>query len=189
MIKKIIALISLAFLLSCAEPEEPSTIDTNSTMDERLNAELLRLGFTDGMPELPPVFGPYEPSVVVDKEIYITASAPYTPEGTWITGLVTHDTPAEHMLYAAELSVIQALNRIRLAAGGDLNNIGGLHHVVVMTTAPDGYPHVDMVAQATSEMIIRVLGPEVGAHTRSILRSISLPVNMTHETEIRAYLK
>lgn len=186
MTKKLILLISLSILTSCAEPETPSPA---TTIDDRMNIELERLGFTDGMPELPPVFGPYEPSVVVDKEIYITASAPYTPEGTWITGLVTDETPAEHVLYAAELSVIQALNRIRLAADGDLNNIGGLHHVVVMTTAPNDYPHVEMVAQATSDMIIRILGPEVGAHERSILRSISLPVNMTHETEIRSFLK
>lgn len=186
MIKNIITILMTLLVASCAEPD---ISETPTTIDERMAIELERLGFIDGMPELPPVFGPYEPSVVVDKEIYITASAPYTPEGTWITGLITDDTPAEHMLYAAELSVIQALNRIRLAAGGDLNNIGGLHHVVVMTTAPEGYPHVDMVAQATSDMVIRILGPAVGAHERSILRSISLPVNMTHETEIRAYLK
>ncbi len=186
MMKKILSIFMIALLTSCAEPEAPQA---QTTIDERLNIELERLGFTDGMPELPPVFGPYEPSVVFDKEIYITASAAYTPEDTWITGLITMDTPPEHMLYAAELSVIQALNRIRLAAGGDLNNVGGLHHVVVMTTAPRDYPHVEMVAQATSDMIIRVLGPEVGAHTRSILYSISLPVNMTHETEIRSYLK
>jgi hypothetical protein len=186
MMKKIITIFAAIFVASCAEQEISNKA---TTIDDRMNIELERLGFTDGMPELPPVFGPYEPSVVVDKEIYITASAPYTPEGTWITGLITEDTPAEHMLYAAELSLIQALNRIRLAAGGDLNNIAGLHHVVVMTTAPEGYPHVEMVAQATSDMIIRILGPEVGAHERSILRSISLPVNMTHETEIRAYLK
>lgn len=187
MMKKLFA-ISLLFLAACSEQTTTETV-TETTIHDRLNIELERLGFKDGMPELPPVFGPYEPSVVVDKEIYITASAAYTPEGTWITGTITNDTPAEHMLYAAELTVIQALNRIRLAIGGDLNNLGGLHNVVVMTTAPDDYPHVEMVAEATSDMIIRILGPELGKHERSILRSVSLPVNMTHETEIRAYTK
>lgn len=186
MIKKLAIILSLLTLASCSEPVVTEKV---TTIDDRMAIELTRLGFLDGMPELPPVFGPYESFVVIDKEIYITASAAYTPEGTWITGLVTHDTPLEHMLYAAELSVIQALNRIRLAAGGDLNNVAGLHHVIVMTTAPDDYPHTEMVAKATSDMIIRILGPEVGAHERSILRSVSLPVNMTHETEIRAYLK
>ena len=186
MIKKLIIL-TLFLLSACSEQATDPLKET--TIDDRLNMELLRLGFKDGMPELPPVFGPYEPSVVVDKEIYITASAAYTPEGTWITGTIKNDTPAEHMLYAAELTVIQALNRVRLAIGGDLNNLGGLHHVVVMTTAPDDYPHVDIVAEATSDMIIRILGPELGKHDRSILRSVSLPVDMTHETEIRAYTK
>lgn len=186
MIKKLFIL-TLFLLTACSEQTTEPVKET--TIDDRLNIELERLGFKNGMPELPPVFGPYEPSVVIDKEIYITASAAYTPEGTWITGIITIDTPAEHMLYAAELTVIQALNRIRLAIGGDLNNLGGLHHVVVMTTAPDDYPHVEMVAQATSDMIIRILGPELGKHDRSILRSVSLPVNMTHETEIRAYIK
>ena len=187
MIKKLLIL-TVLLLSACSEQSETQAV-IETTIDDRMNIELERLGFKNGMPELPPVFGPYEPSVVVDKEIYITASAPYTPEGTWITGLITNDTPAEHILYAAELTVIQALNRIRLAMDGDLNNLGGLHHVVVMTTAPEGYPDVDMVAEATSDMIIRILGPELGKHDRSILRSVSLPVNMTHETEIRAYLK
>ena len=187
MIKKLLIL-TVLLLSACSEQSETQAV-IETTIDDRMNIELERLGFKNGMPELPPVFGPYEPSVVVDKEIYITASAPYTPEGTWITGLITNDTPAEHILYAAELTVIQALNRIRLAMDGDLNNLGGLHYVVVMTTAPEGYPHVDMVAEATSDMIIRILGPELGKHDRSILRSVSLPVNMTHETEIRAYLK
>lgn len=181
MIKKLTILLSLFLITACEEPVE--------TIDDRLNLELERLGFTEGMPELPPVFGPYEPSVVIDKEIYITASAPYTPEGTWVTGIVTYDTPVEDVIYAAELSVIQALNRIRLGIGGDLNKLGGLHHVVVMTTAPKNYPHIDQIAEATSSMIIRVLGPELGKHTRSVLHSVSLPVNMFHETEIRAYLK
>ena len=176
----------IIFIASCGEQ---TVVEAPDTIDSRLANELTRLGFTEGMPELPPVFGPYEPFVVVDKEIYITASAAYTPEGTWKTGLVTNETDPDHVLYAAELSVIQAVNRVRLAAGGDLNNIAKLHHVNVLTTAPADYPHTEMVAQATSDMIIRILGPEVGTHTRSIIRSTSLPINMTHETEIRSALK
>ncbi len=186
MIKNLLSIALIVFISSCAEQK---VTETEDTIDARLAIELTRLGFKDGMPELPPVFGPYLPYLVVDKEIYITASAAYTPQGTWITGLVTNETDPAHVLYAAELSVIQAINRIRLAAGGDLNNVAKLHHVIVMTTAPEDYPHTEMVAQATSDMIIRIMGPEVGAHTRSILRSTSLPINMTHETEIRSALK
>ena len=186
MMKKLISIALIVFISSCAKQE---VMETEDTIGARLEIELTRLGFKDGMPELPPVFGPYLPFLTVDKEIYITASAAFTPEGTWITGLVANETDPKHVLYAAELSVIQAINRVRLAAGGDLNNVAKLHHVNVMTTAPNDYPHTEMIAQATSDMIIRILGTEIGQHSRGIIRSTSLPINMTHETEIRAALK
>lgn len=187
MIKKIALLIVMITLTSCAKepgPEMPGDIDA------RLAIELTRLGFEGGiMPALPPVFGPYEATVVIDKEIYITASAPFTPEGTWVKGLVTNSSVLADIVYAAELSAIQAINRITLAAGGDLNNVEKLRHVNVMTTAPADYPHAEVLANVTSDLLIRVFGEEVGSHTSSIIRSTSLPINMTHETEIRAVLK
>ena len=187
MMKKIILLLAMITVTSCAKDEEAQTPDS---INQRLAVELTRLGFEGGiMPPLPPVFGPYEATVVVDKEVYITASAPFTPEGTWMKGLVTNDSELADIVYAAELSAIQAINRITLAADGDLNNVAKLRHVNVMTTAPADYPHTDVLANVTSDLLIRVFGEEVGSHTRSIIRSTSLPINMTHETEIRAVLK
>ena len=96
MMKKLISIALIVFISSCAKQE---VMETEDTIGARLEIELTRLGFKDGMPELPPVFGPYLPFLTVDKEIYITASAAFTPEGTWITGLVTNETDPKHVLY------------------------------------------------------------------------------------------
>lgn len=187
MIKNIfsILLVTIAFSFS-----DLSFAQAADTLEDRLSKELVRLGFKDGMlPPLSKAFGPYEPYVVVDKDIYLTSSAPQRPDGTWIKGLVTDEAKLEDLIYAAELSCVSAINRLKYAAGGDLNNIGKIIHVNTLSPAPYNYPHLEILADVTANMFVRVFGNEVGGHARTILAITSLPVNMTHEIEVRAALK
>lgn len=187
MIKKLFSIILIAIILSFGNL---SFAQTSGTLEDRLAKELVRLGFEDGnLPTLSKAFGPYEPYVVVDKDIYLTSSAPQRPDGTWIKGLVTNEAKLEDLIYAAELSCISAINRLKYAAGGDLNNVAKILHVNTLSPAPYDYPHLDALADATSEMLVRVFGYEIGSHSRTILAITSLPVNMTHEIEVRAVLK
>ncbi len=162
----------------------------SGTLEERLAKELVRLGFEDGeLPPLSKVFGPYQPYVVVDKDIYLTSTAAQRPDGTWITGLVTHETNLDDLIYATELTVISAINRLKYAAGGDLNKIAKIIHVNTMSPAPQDYPHLEILADTSSDMLVRIFGREVGSHARTILAVTSLPINMHHEIEVRAALK
>lgn len=167
-----------------------SIAQTTDTLEGRLKLELLRLGFADGkLPPLSKVFGPYEPYVVVDKDIYLTSAAPQRPDGTWVKGLVSNEMELEELIYTAELSGISALNRLKFAAGGDLNNIARILHVNILLPVPQDFPHLEKIADITSLMLVRVFGHEIGRHSRTILSVTSLPVNMTHEIEVRAILK
>ncbi len=162
----------------------------SDTLESRLSSELVRLGFKGGeLPPLSKVFGPYQPYVVVDKDIYLTSTAAQRPDGTWITGLVTDDTNLDDLIYATELTVISAINRLKYAAGGDLNKIGKIIHVNTLSPAPRDYPYLKILADTSSDMLVRIFGYDVGSHARTILAVTSLPINMHHEIEVRAELK
>ena len=106
--KKIFSILLITLLASF---NGISTVQAADTLEDRLAKELVRLGFEDGkMPPLSKVFGPYQPFVVVDKDIYLTSTAAQRPDGTWMTGLVTAETDLDQLIYATELSVISALS-------------------------------------------------------------------------------
>ncbi|MBT6032983.1 MAG: RidA family protein [Kordiimonadaceae bacterium] len=185
--KKIFSILLITLLASF---NGISTVQAADTLEDRLAKELVRLGFEDGkMPPLSKVFGPYQPFVVVDKDIYLTSTAAQRPDGTWMTGLVTAETDLDQLIYATELSVISALNRLKFAADGDLNRIGKIIHVNTLSPAPHDYPHLELLADTSSDMLVRVFGPEIGSHARTILSVTSLPINMHHEIEVRARMK
>lgn len=180
--KKLFSIILISLLSSVAQAAD--------TLEDRLKAELTRLGFENG--ELPPLskaFGPYQGYIVVDKDIYLTSTAAQRPDGTWMVGLVTEETDLDELLYAVDLCVISAINRLKYAADGDLNRIGKIIHVNTMSPSPPDYPHLELLADRSSEMLIRIFGEEIGTHARSIMSITSLPINMHHEIEVRATMK
>ncbi|MBT5074814.1 MAG: RidA family protein [Kordiimonadaceae bacterium] len=180
-----IALISFVTLIASL-----SFAQAADTLEDRLAKELVRLGFEDGkLPPLSKAFGPYQGYIVVDKDIYLTSTAAQRPDGTWMVGLVTDETDLDELLYAVDLCVISAINRLKYAADGDLNRIGKIIHVNTMSPAPADYPHLELLADRSSEMLIRIFGEEIGIHARSIMAITSLPINMHHEIEVRATMK
>jgi len=183
MMKKIILILLITLCnLSVAQAAD--------TLEDRLSKELVRLGFKDGkMPPLSKVFGPYQPFIVVDKDIYLTSTAAQRPDGTWVVGLVTDETHLDELIYVAELTVISAINRLKFAADGDLNRIGKIVHVNTLSPSPQDYPHLELLADVSSDMLVRIFGPEIGSHARTILSVTSLPINMHHEIEVRARMK
>ena len=160
------------------------------SVDTRLAAELLRLGFEGGkLPPLPKAFGTYEPYVVVDKKIYLTSAASQRPNGEWIRGIVSTEVSLQVAFEASELSCIHAINRLKHAADGDLKKIGKITHVNYMTAAPMTYPHLSEIANYCSDMLVRVFGERVGRHTRTVFAVPSFPWNLTQEVEVMAVLK
>jgi len=95
----------------------------------------------------------------------------------------------DELIYATELTVISAINRLKYAAGGDLNKIGKIIHVNTLSPSPQDYPHLEILADTSSDMLVRIFGEEVGSHARTILSVTSLPINMHHEIEVRAAMK
>jgi hypothetical protein len=95
----------------------------------------------------------------------------------------------DELIYVAELTVISAINRLKFAADGDLNRIGKIVHVNTLSPSPQDYPHLELLADVSSDMLVRIFGPEIGSHARTILSVTSLPINMHHEIEVRARMK
>lgn len=181
---------SILLMIILASYSNISIAETSDTLEDRLAKELVRLGFEDGkLPPLSKVFGPYQPYLVVDKDIYLTSTAAQRPDGSWMVGLVTEETDLDELIYATELTVISAINRLKYAAGGDLNKIAKIIHVNTLSPSPPDYPYLELLADTSSDMLVRIFGQEIGSHARTILSVTSLPINMHHEIEVRARMK
>ena len=162
---------------------------SDSAIDTRFRKELQELGFENGEPpELNQQLGTYEHYVVVDNIIYLTSNAGQRPDGTWVTGRVPTDVDEDAAIIASKLSCVRAINRIRHAADGDLGKVRKIANIRYMTASPSTFTGHSTIANACSDMMIRVFGADVGKHTRTVIGVTSFPWNMTHKIDVVAYL-
>ena len=162
---------------------------SQDSIDSRMAKELLELGYKDGkFPPLSKPFGSYEDFVVIDNIVYLTSSAGLTPDGEWIRGIVPTQVSAEDAIVAAKHACIHSLNRLHHALDGDFNKVRKIAHVRNMTASPPSFTGYTTIANGCSDMLIRVFGPEIGKHARSIFGVSSFPSNITHEVEMTVYI-
>jgi hypothetical protein len=163
---------------------------TRAEIDAAYEKELLALGFSGGKPpELNKQFGTYEHYVVVDKMVQTTSNAAQRPDGSWVKGVVPTQVSQEEAITASKLSCVRAINRLRHAADGDLSKVRKIANIRYMTASPPSYTGHSEVANACSDMMIRVFGRAVGTHTRTVMGVTSFPWDMTHKIDLTAYLK
>ena len=159
-------------------------------INQQYKKELAELGFPDGEPlPLNQQLGTYEHYVVVDKIIYLTSNAAQNPDGSWVKGVVPTQVTEEQAVRASKLSCVRAINRIRHAADGDLGQVRKIANIRYMTASPPSFTGHSKLANACSDMMIRVFGEEVGRHTRAVMGVTSFPWDMTHKIDVIAYLK
>ena len=183
----IITLITFCFLSALAAASEAPS---KAEIDEAYKKELLTLGFENGVPpELNGPLGNYIHYVVVDKTVYTTSNAAQRPDGSWVKGVVPTQISEEEALVASRLSCVRAINRIRHAAGGDLSQVRKIANIRFLTASPPSFTGHSEIADACSDMMIRIFGEAVGAHTRSVMGVTSFPWDMAHKIDLIVHFK
>ena len=188
---KITAMIAVLSAVGFFSPDVASSDEkSQAQIDAAYKKELLALGFSDGKPlALNKQFGTYEHYVVVDKVFHSTSNAAQRPDGTWVKGVVPTQVSQEEAIVASRLSCVRAINRLRHATGGDLSQVRKIANIRYMTASPPSYTGHSEVANACSDMMIRIFGDKVGSHTRTVMGVTSFPWEMTHKIDVIAYLK
>jgi len=138
------------------------------------------------LPPAPKPVGLYQPFVVSGKLAFLSGQVSKDAEGKILAGKVGKDLSLPEGQAAARLAALNALSIMKHLIGFER-----IYRVVKMTgfvqTAPDFY-EIPAVLNGASELFVEVLGDQ-GAHARSAVGMISLPLNAAVEIELILELK
>ena len=151
----------------------------------KIEARLQELGIT--LPEASSPIANYVNFKMVDNFVYISGKGPLTPAKT-ITGKVGSDLTLEEAYEAARITGISLISVLKLAAGGDLDNVDQIVKLLgFVACAPDFYD-APKVINGCSDLLVEVFG-DSGRHARSAIPTCQLPLNIPVEIEMIAKLK
>jgi enamine deaminase RidA (YjgF/YER057c/UK114 family) len=150
-----------------------------------VQARLQALGIT-----LPPVATPaaaYVPWVRSGRLVFLSGHIAKRDGKVWTGQLgLTMDT-AEGKA-AARAVAIDLLGTLQ-AAAGDLARVTRIVKVLSLVNSSGSYTEQHLVTNGASELLLEVLGPQVGAHARSAFGVAQLPLGACVEIELTAELE
>lgn len=153
-----------------------------SHIDQRLR----ELGLTLPPPAAPPsgIVLPFQFVRVVGRRAFISGHGPQSPNG-WFTeplGKLGRELTVEQGYEAARLTALSMLGSLQRALG-DLDRIAAWTRVFGMVNSAEGFNRQPAVINGFSDLILKVFGAQIGAHSRSAVGMAELPFNIPVEIE------
>lgn len=149
-----------------------------------VQARLQSLGIT-----LPPVAVPaaaYVPFARSGKLVFLSGHIARKDGKPWVGQLGATMNTAEG-LAAARAVAIDLLGTLDAAAGG-LDRVSRIVKVMSLVNSTPAFTEQHLVTNGCSELLVEVLGQEVGAHARSAFGVAQLPLGACVEIELIAEL-
>jgi enamine deaminase RidA (YjgF/YER057c/UK114 family) len=103
----------------------------------------------------------------------------------WV-GQLGSDMATEVGKAAARAVAIDLLGTLQAAVGGDLNRVKRIVKVLSLVNSAPNYTEHHLVTNGCSELLVAVLGSDVGAHARSAFGVAQLPMGACVEIELIA---
>lgn len=144
-------------------------------------------------PELVPPSGvvfPFKIVRVVSNRAYISGHGPQNPDGSLFTALgkVGREVSEEQAYKAAQLTALSILSSLHRELGS-LDRVVAWNRVFGMVNAAPGFNRLPPVINGFSDVILRVFGPEIGAHSRSAVGLAELPFDIPVEIEAEVEIR
>lgn len=142
--------------------------------------KLKQLGLT-----LPPVISPIANFVnyrIAGDLLYLSGQGTRTPDGVTLTGKLGLDLTAEEGYRHARQVGMNLLATAKDALG-DLGRIEAVVKLLGMVNSTPDFADHPKVINGCSDLMVEVLGREVGAHARSAVGFASLPGGISVEIE------
>jgi enamine deaminase RidA (YjgF/YER057c/UK114 family) len=136
---------------------------------------------------LPPVATPaaaYVPFVRSGNLVFISGHIARRDGKPWVGQLGT-DTDTDTGRGAARAIAIDLLGTLQ-AAVGDLERVKRVVKVLSLVNSAPTFTEHHLVTNGCSELLVAVLGPQVGAHARSAFGVAQLPLGACVEIELIA---
>ena len=150
-----------------------------------IQARLLALGIS-----LPPVSVPaaaYVPFVRTGQLVFISGHIAKKDGKAWVGQLGAGMDTAEAKT-AARAVAIDLLGTLQ-AAAGSLDQVARIVKVLSLVNSSSSFTEQHLVTNGCSELLVEVLGPQVGAHARSAFGVAQLPMGACVEIELIAELR
>ena len=147
----------------------------------QIEKRLQELGYT--LPEAPKKGGVYTPVKEFCNNMAYVSGCVSIIAGESITGKLGADCSFEDGLKAAEYCALNLLAVLK-AHLGDLDKIKSCTKMTVfVASAPDFYQH-PQIANAATELLVKIMGEEKGCPSRSAIGVAVLPSNVAVEIEM-----
>ena len=152
-----------------------------STIAERLQALAITL------PAVATPAAAYVPFVRTGQLVFISGHIAKL-DGKALVGQLGSGMTTEQGKAAARGVAIDLLGTLQ-AAAGDLGRVKRIVKVLSLVNSAPTYTEHHLVTNGASELLVAVLGPEVGAHARSAFGVAQLPMGACVEIELIAELQ
>lgn len=157
-----------------------STTHTGDTRAARFAAEAARLGHDFSGPLQ--IGGNYVSTLKHGGVLYISGQVPRVGSEVVVVGEAGSDVTLERAQHAAQVCAMRALVLIAQAEGS-LDAVQQVLGVRVYTRSAPGFTQQSEVANAASDLLVRVLGV-AGTHTRTSVGVAQLPKGAAVELEM-----
>ncbi|MDA8454922.1 RidA family protein [Acidovorax sp. GBBC 3334] len=128
--------------------------------------------------------GNYTPTVRHGSDVYVSGQIPRVGNEVVVTGRAGGDVPLAEAQRAARICAMRALALLRQTLGS-LDHVTRLLRITVYVRSAEGFTQQSEVADAASDLLVRVL-QEAGGHTRTSVGVLELPKGATVEIDLIA---
>lgn len=150
----------------------------------RFQAEAARMGYDFSGPLQ--IGGNYVSTVRHAGVLHISGQVPRVGSEVKVVGEAGSDVSLERAQHAAEICAMRALTLIAQSEGS-LDAVAQVLSVRVFTRSAPGFTQQSEVANAASDLLVRVLGP-AGTHTRTSVGVAQLPKGAAVELDMTVAL-
>ena len=151
-----------------------------------IEAKLSALGLVLPAPFTPPpgVVLPFQAVRVTGRRAFISGHGPQNPDGTFAQplGKLGTQLSIEQGYHAAQLTALSILASLQRTLG-DLDRVRAWGRVFGMVNSAPGFTAQPAVINGFSDLILKLYGPERGAHARSAVGMAELPFQIPVEIE------
>jgi len=151
-----------------------------------IEAKLSALSLRLPAPFTPPpgVVLPFEAVRIIGRRAFISGHGPQNPDGSFAQplGKLGKDLSVEQGYQAAQLTALSILASLQRALG-DLDRVRAWGRIFGMVNSAPGFNRQPAVINGFSDLILKLYGPERGAHARSAVGMAELPFDIPVEIE------
>ena len=147
------------------------------TIDKRLASLKISL------PDVAAPVANFVPYVVCGSQVFISGTLPIKDGKPSGIGVVGADMNEDDAVDVARLCGINILAVIRKACGGDLERVKKCVKLGIFVNATPDFTAHPKIANGVSDLMVDVLGKEIGSHARFAVGAAGLPFGVAVEVD------